>query len=376
MKVWSVIPMLRFEEGHPYGYNLAVGRACNINNWMHGALVPASCAIEKLPETWKKILADDFFTEKGCKIIWKTPSEKAFTLFKSIKPLCSALCMIKKEKGHNVIFLEQFFLGQMLAFGFSALFINPKCQIWLLHRYSVKQMGFKSKVYHFIHKLIELRCGKKNLKLLCDSTLLSEDLKAYFKKDVFIMPIPHTECLKPSSNYQKDEKHFLWWPGGFTTQAKGLSVIKKIASLNSDRFKLIVADSAKEHITSTQMEVCFIKSHLSREAYVSWMHASDLILLPYDPLVYHFSTSGIFVETIVMGKIPLVKEGTWMAFELKKFELQELIIDWDRTDICNLFDSILKDVEVRNKLVIMQNSYKQFHSEASFADMMNRIYQA
>jgi hypothetical protein len=374
MKVWSIIPMLRFEEGHPYGYNLAVGRACRINNWMHGALVPASCAIDKLPETWKKVLADDFFTDKGCKIIWKKPSEKALTLLKSIKPLCSNLFLIKKEKGEKVLFMEQFFLGQILAFGFAIFFVNPGSQIWLLHRYSIKQMGFKSKIYHIIHKLIEMRCGEKNLKLLCDSTLLAEDLSSYFKKEVDVMPIPHTQDPIPLNGFRKVVKYLMWWPGGFTSEAKGLSIIKKVANLKSENFKLVVAESAKEHMSDLGIDVEFIKSHLSRQDYVCWMQVADLILLPYDPLIYHFSTSGIFVEAIVYGKIPLVKEGTWMAAELKKFELQELIIDWENTNIFAYFESLLKDQYIIQKLSVMQKNYRQFHSEASFADKMNFIF--
>ena len=374
MKVWSIIPMLRFEEGHPYGYNLAVGRACRINNWMHGALVPSSCLIDALPPTWKKVLADDFFTEKGCKIIEKKPIEKALTLIKSIKPLCSNLYLIKKEKGQKVLFMEQFFLGQILAFGFCIFFVNPRSQVWLLHRYSIRQMGFKSKIYHIVHKLIEIRCGKKNLKLLCDSSLLAEDLRAYFKKEVVVIPIPHTQDQLLLNTIEKKEKYLMWWPGGFTTEAKGLNIIKKIAKLKNQNFKLMVADSAKEHITDLGIEVEFIKSHLSRQDYIQRMQIADLILLPYDPKVYHFSTSGIFVEAVVLGKIPLVKEGTWMAFELKKFELQQLIIDWENLTIFNYFESLLKNQDILDKLAVMQRNYRQFHSEASFADKMNFIY--
>jgi hypothetical protein len=374
VKFWSVIPMLRYEEGHPYGYNLAVGRACEINQWSHEALVPLSCAINNLPASWHKVLADDFFTEKGGKIICKTPKEKALVLFKSLKPLCFSLLKIKKEKNNKVLFLEQFFLRQIIAFGFAVFFINPNAQIWLLHRYSSKQLGFKYVIYNFIHRLIEVRCGKNNLKLLCDSTLLAQDLSKYFKRDVCIMPIPHTQDPQPVITFDKNEKKLIWWPGAFTTEAKGLKIIKKISKYKNDDFKLIIADSAKEHLTELGVKVEFIESNLPRKDYIQWMTSVDLILLPYDPLIYQFSTSGIFVEAVVAGKIPVVRDGTWMAFELKKFGLQKLIVDWENPNIFKDFKEILEDLEITKKLSEMQNSYKQFHSEATYAKIMNRLF--
>ena len=54
----------------------------------------------------------------------------------------------------------------------------------------------------------------------------------------------------------------------------------------------------------------------------------DFVLLPYDKKIYAECNLGIFVEAIVAGKITLVSADTWMAYELNKFKLTELVIDW------------------------------------------------
>ena len=79
---------------------------------------------------------------------------------------------------------------------------------------------------------------------------------------------------------------------------------------------------------------------MTREEYYSWLHLSQVILLPYDSFEYGSRTSGIFTECIVSGKIPLVTNNTWMSHECLKYNLTELIIDWHNPKY--VFDNIKK----------------------------------
>ena len=77
------------------------------------------------------------------------------------------------------------------------------------------------------------------------------------------------------------------------------------------------------------MQAVSLPTHLTRTEYLMQLAISDLVLLPYDALAYKERTSGIFIETIVAGKMPAVTRGTWMAGELARYDLSELIVDWN-----------------------------------------------
>ena len=119
-----------------------------------------------------------------------------------------------------------------------------------------------------------------------------------------------------------------------------------------------------------------IENSLSREEYLTWLLGSDIILLPYDPIIYRMATSGIFVEAVCAGKIPLVKKGSWLAHELIKFDLTELIVDWENPLFFSHLTFLIKSVKIREKLEIMQLTYQQFHSVESFSMKMHEIMQS
>ncbi|MDR3623866.1 MAG: hypothetical protein P4L16_01860 [Chlamydiales bacterium] len=374
MKVWSLIPMLRYEEGHPYQYNLAVGKACGLNGWKHEALVPRSCCIENLPESWLKVLGNDRISEKHGVVLWKTPLSKLKIFLKVFFPLCKALSKVKYEKGRKVIFLEQFFVPQMVGFTLAMCLMRPKAEVWFVHRYSPEQLGFKAKIYKCMHQLLICFLGKEKIKLFADSELLAKSQREFFRQEVIILPVPHTDYCNGLVKEKKEKDTLLWWPGGYTTVAKGLKVIQDLVKRDlKGNFKLVVADSAREHLKEYVVPIQFISSALSRKEYMKWMNKTDLVLLPYDPEIYHFATSGIFVEAIVAGKIPVVTDGTWMAYELKRFQLQDFIVDWHRKDLFEHFQEILADKRLKILLEKMQKTYGDYHSIQGFADIISKV---
>lgn len=374
MKVWSMIPLLRYEQGHPYQYNLVFGEACQINGWEHGALVPVSCLIEDLPETWKKVLPEDFFTDKGCSIIWKTPVQKLKTMLLGIIPLCKVLKSLSKSGECPIIFLEQFFLGQFLTWFFATLLTRPNIEFWVLHRYSPSNMPLKGRIYRILQNFLYLWLGKDKLKLLTDSSLLAKEQQAFFKRAITVLPIPHTDDWEAAPFAKEDTKKTLWWPGGYTLPTKGLKHIQRVVKLSkADDWKLLVAESARKNLSEATMFVHYIPSHLSRLDYMRWMKTVDLVLLPYDPVVYGSATSGIFVEAVVCGTPPVTIAGTWMASELKRYQLDELILDWNSATLLEDFERILKSKTIYQKLSKMREEYQAFHSLEGFAKSLKKV---
>jgi hypothetical protein len=59
-----------------------------------------------------------------------------------------------------------------------------------------------------------------------------------------------------------------------------------------------------------------IDEPLQPDAYCAIFHASDISLIPYDPLEYRTRSSGVFAESVAAGLITVVPSGTWMATQL------------------------------------------------------------
>ncbi|MFM7575222.1 MAG: hypothetical protein ACKO4S_19185, partial [Snowella sp.] len=117
------------------------------------------------------------------------------------------------------------------------------------------------------------------------------------------------------------------------------------------------------------------KNNLTREEYLEWLCLSDIILLPYHADAYKERTSGIFTECIIAGKIPLVTPNTWMAQELKNYQLEDLIIDWDNAQkVCDRIISLMANPSIHNQIMIMQKDFKQFHNLENYAQTMQDIF--
>jgi hypothetical protein len=113
-------------------------------------------------------------------------------------------------------------------------------------------------------------------------------------------------------------------------------------------------------------EIELVDDNLAREVFDARFEITDIVLLPYDRDIYNESTSGIFVETVFSGAIPLVTDSTWMAFELEKHDLQDLIIDWAGDDVA-------RNAEIRNRLNRMSAHYRKFHSVKNFASVLDEL---
>lgn len=100
------------------------------------------------------------------------------------------------------------------------------------------------------------------------------------------------------------------------------------------------------------------------------MQRASFVLLPHRPETYGKRTSGIFVEAVAAGAIPLVSKGTWMAYELKKFGVQASLFDWEKED---LFAKLRAPFPDREALLEMAQSYRSFHSEKGFAEALQKI---
>ena len=327
-------------------------------------LVPQKASIPKTEPPWQNILAYDGAIGKS--------------IFFRLKVMFSNFLILRRflvslGKSESIFFVESFDVEDFASLLLALFFIRPPIHIWILHRYVFDRSHKKTLIFRSFHWCFEKLIGKKNVRYLTDSELLAREQQKVYGRIFSVVPIPHGHDSSQAVKMQGDEL-LLWWPGGAVREEKGLSHIQRIARMieGKENVRLVIAESAKRLLLQ-HSRIHFIPTEIAREEYVHWMNRAGLVLLPYSSNNYAFRTSGIFVEAVSMGAIPVVSQQTWMAYELKKFDLDELAIDWNQEKLIDLLRAIRSNDRVLAKLEQMSAFYRDFHSEEKFGEVFAQI---
>ncbi len=372
----SLIPDLMEGEGHMIPYHQAVSKAVYRLGWQHNIVVPIDNKVNNLPCGWDEYLSNYDLEKEGNLVNKFLRVNGSFKLAKSIANYLNNKVINQSES--SIIFLERFIHLQLLALFIALLWVpTDKLSVWLLYRRDTHKDRTRF-IYKLLNFLIKKRIKPGRFKLLTDSDRLSESLSNYFEIPVTVIPIPHTDISHCSIKSQDISQIICWWPGS-PREEKGWGIIKKLAHYSGDNTKnvqLVCAETSQVVSVNNGLELTLVPNYLTREEYYHWLGVSQIILLPYNYPAYEGRTSGIFTESIMAGKTPLVTKNTWMASELLKHNLAELVINWQESK--QVFDTIRKVVNsdtIQDKIRKMQHSYQQFHNLDNYACVMNKIYQ-
>lgn len=380
-KIISINPCFYTELGHNYYYLKSVEEACKFLNWDFHALVPKKNILNGLPSNWNKAIKNP--TVRVCfELIEKMPYKRPRKFVRARQRVSYYLSvyqalwkLLRKDKNHSKILLYEAFGVEDLSLLANLISFLPfkNLELWLIFRYPTSFM--KEDAQKYKHLLSKIKNSKIQLKLITDTDLLQQDLNECFKSDLKVFPIPLPDDLNRKFNKNKAQPISCWWPG-IVRQGKGLDLIQKFSTSNcgsNKLIKLIVAKSANlvEQKQGPHLET--LDDRLSKEQYDDYLANSDFILLPYTDACYEKTSSNIFVEALLAGKIPLVYSDTWMAYELKKYSLPELVVDWKSSSLSNKIVAIHKNQEIKEKLAQMQASYSKFHNIKNFSANMKEL---
>ena len=373
-KFVSLIPNLMGGEGHIIPYHEAVSQATKKLGWEYEAIIPAHHGNQNLPLDWNGCLLDTDLEEEGNGVEKIGRIKDAFLLGLSI---AQYFRNHSQKDQSTIIFLERFIHLQLFSLAV-ALFLIPRqnIQVWLLYRRDAHQDKTRS-IYKFLHQVIHLILPKNQCKFLTDSELLANSLSDYFQEKITVMPIPHTDISCPEKELKIETEIFCWWPGSPRLE-KGWDILKYIAKeiiKGGEKICFIATENADLLSNPEGINIKTTKNNLTREEYLECLCLSDIILLPYHADAYKERTSGIFTECIIAGKIPLVTPNTWMAQELKNYQLDDLIIDWDNAQkVCDRIITLMANPSIHTQIRIMQKDFKQFHNLSNYAQTMQEIF--
>ena len=277
--------------------------------------------------------------------------------------------IIKKNNKNNkcIVFVD----GGSLFFLLSFFFLqNKKNTEFIYYIRSTYSKIIKDYIFFLI-----LKKFKKNFfkfKLVTDSLLVRKFLLRKTKLNAFILPIPHTVFRKINRLENNLDSINLFCAGGFRVDKFGNNLNLFLKKNDEDNYNLIISKDFIKPVDVSRITVKYF-SNLNKTQYHNFFKKSDFILLPYEQESYKLKTSGIFVETIIFGKIPIVTSDTWMANQLKMFNLRELIVDnWGFFKLSKLLKDINKN-SFYKKLRHMQIFYNNFHNEDNFINKFTRV---
>ncbi len=119
-----------------------------------------------------------------------------------------------------------------------------------------------------------------------------------------------------------------------------------------------------ERLAAQFKNVGLIYGGISMPEYYNLILASDIILVPHRKDLFSTTTSNIFREAIIFGKVPIVAEQTTMAVELKEQCLEALVYKTDNLEdfasvVINTVNNIAK---FSSRINNFSKSWRDFYS--------------
>jgi hypothetical protein len=305
-------------------------------------------------------------------ILNKSIFNKLFCLFRNGFIIFNKL---RKDKNSILIF-QSFFASEiiitLLVVAFHRISLNRNFfKIVLIMRFEFSQIQLK--IFPLFLKMLP---KNYNLVFFTDTNELKIIHERNVKKDVTILPIPHTfQC-----NCIDNESPFLYigFPG-FPRKEKGFELIEKI--IENCYFENIIFNLQDWHIYKSSfagkknIDLNFYTQ--TRQNYMDYICACDIVILPYANSNYLNRSSGIFAESITTNKIVLVSNGTWMSNQLKLMKLENFVIN-DFSDLNEVRNKILyiknNFSDVKKEFALKTISFSRFHNQNSFTKIfLDRI---
>lgn len=343
----SIAAYLENSAGHFYHYHLSMQKA--LKDLVEFRLVlPRNHTLPTLPESW-----DPWFTN--------TKKKKGTFL-----EYCRLFSSSQKKR---IFFLEYFQRRDFIRFTLAALLkSSKKDSLWLFYRDNFIKKRKKEKWIIQVCSFLLLKRFSSRLVILTDTEQLQKFYNQQFSQPIYLLPINHAPFYYQRKRKQKIVLSWLGTP----RKEKGLDTILSLLQLKDPYAKEFLLQFSKNlHAFATNdLEIKKLEPVLSANSYTHALLESDCILLPYDPNRYEYSSSGIFVEAIAAGKIPLVNHNTWPAFELKKYDLEELILDWTLPTLYQKIHELACSPIIRKKLLKMQQNYICFHNSVNFKNAL------
>jgi hypothetical protein len=380
--------LLESRSGHFIPHALAVGQAINRIGTEYVVLSDQPCPKVTLPYRWLKILP-----EFQCKHAhWRTVPvlEAAREVTKLALIATRQISKLSLGFDRAIIYLDWYQTWPLIAIFFGTVFLKlkyillgpfgkrPKPELWVqFHDNDRPQVELIIlKLLHYFRIPIHISVYTKELEVY---------YAEIFAGNVARLPlIPNNaidrvivQDLEPSLRRGSGDKTVCLLAGQIFP-AKGYHLIDSIlANRQSDqnsevKIQLRVPSSLSLH--SKDVDILETPSgQLGDDEYVSLYLTSDVVLMPYLTSRYKYSSSGVFVDAVILGCMPFVSTNTTMAAELHRFGLDELVLNWETDFSWRSVVSASRNPEILAKFHDMTLAYRKLHCSAAYQRAVSAI---
>ncbi len=195
-----------------------------------------------------------------------------------------------------------------------------------------------------------------------------------------ILPVPFAVVRPP----RRAEKTIRLGFFGYSKSAKGFHLLPEAAALCRDagldvEFQIQIQHSQWEKATieaerklRTMPNVCLIEGVLSSDDYIMETNKADVVLLPYDPVLFGMRGSGIFTESIAAGRPIIASDGTFAAESIRMGEAQgEIFAPYGARELVSAIARILPQIpQIKARAEMQAEAFARKHSGDAYVDVL------
>lgn len=380
--VLSSAPALSSFRGHSYNYHRAVRDALKLTSIEYRVLIPQNNPIIDKDDLWESTL------QVPTKLVGDISSKISRFFTYAYYSLCITISWIFfyrkfSENTKVIVFYETGgnFLDEALISLALKTFGKKPYAVWYLIRGlpGTRKFQYLLKISVFF---AEFFSGSSQLILCTDTVTLRDHLSNMLKKNVICLPIPHAHAKSFDHEAPKQigVNEVKIWGLSCIGKNKGEEYLTNLLK-NTDQSSvsqiLVRSSFLEKNKIPTRPYMNVISSELDSKEFALLLESCNVTLLPYfggGTQAYKLSSSGIFVDSVAAGLLPLVTKGTWMEFELNRFNLNELVVDWSNyntfSDLCAFIEELICAENTMRKLGYMSHSYCAMHSPNGFLEAL------
>lgn len=247
-------------------------------------------------------------------------------------------------------------------------------------RINLHSSKFPNSYYERVFNYLNKSPHQNRIHLFSDSTQLTDEYKKYTRKNLTVLPIPHTSN-SISGTAKEPEKLIIGYMGdartnkGFHLLPEAFDVVKQNNPNHNLEFHIQANIRNKNEWQATQAGTllsnrtdtfCYSKA-LNEIEYKNLMNLIDVFVLPYTLDYYHSQTSGVFSEARSLGKVTVATRGSWMAEEISKNGGGILCSSEDPK---NIGDSISKAINnyslLKKEALKAEKNWNEFHNVGNY----------
>jgi len=393
MKQIASVLDLRLENrsGHFVPDALAIGRALNFAGAKNRTVTDTKCRMSPDTKHWLRILPPpaehNSKTYGWCfQLIISSREIRRLTLF-----ISQQLYILSRDSDHVVVHLDWISTPQLIAIALGITLFkianffrysdagSIQCMLWL-HAHAP---GDITPTAHAVIKFLE--AFRVTTRISVYTKPLSAIYSARFPGRVFEIPNPLNETI----NRKIIEQNL----GSLRRPCESQKVVCLLAGqvFPDKHYEILEAHVRDNNVPHAGVKIVLqapqelgLKSngdleisnmptgHLQEEEYVDRYLGSDVVLMPYSTAKYAYTVSGVFVDAVSLGCMPIVPLKTVMARELETFGLSQLAINWDNFS-WDLVASMARNIVIKNRLNQMSLAYRERHCLPSVAAALARI---